>query len=82
MQTYSKNPMKNKKRRKETHPHHNPQRLLHDISIFKLRLVFQSFDVQVSLVYKKRPEHKANEAKQCEFINNESKYRKNRRWTF
>ena len=76
MQTYSKNPTKNNKRRKETHPHHNPQRLLPEISIFQLRLVFQSFDVQMSLVYKKRPEHKANEAKQCEFINNESKYRK------
>ena len=34
MQTYSKNPMKNNKRKKETHPHHNPQRLLPDISIF------------------------------------------------
>ena len=28
-----------------------------------LRLVFESFDVHLSLVYKKRPEHKANEAK-------------------
>ena len=27
-----------------------------------LRLVFESFDVYLSLIYKKRPEHKANEA--------------------
>ena len=70
MQTYSKNPMKNNKRRKETHPHHNTQRLLPDISIFQLRLVFQSFDVHLSLIYQKRPKHKANEAKQGEFLQN------------
>ena len=35
-----------------------------------LRLVFESFDVYLSLIYKKRPEHKTNEAKQGEFINN------------
>ena len=66
MQTYSKNPMK--KRRKETHPHHNTQRLLPVISIFQLRLVFQSFDVHLSLIYKKRPKHKTNETKQGEFL--------------
>ena len=27
-----------------------------------LRLVFESFDVYLFLIYKKRPEHKANEA--------------------
>ena len=41
-----------------------------------LRLVFESFDVHLSLIYKKRPEHKANEAKQGEFINNVSNYPK------
>ena len=63
-------------RRKETHPHHNPQRLLPDISIFQPRLVFQSFNVHLSLLCKKRPEHKANGAKQGELIDNVSKYRK------
>ena len=76
MQTYSKNPMKNSKSRKETHSHRNPQRLLPDISIFLLRLVFQSFDVHLSLIYNKKSEHKANEAKQGEFLDNVSKYRK------
>ena len=33
-----------------------------------LRLVFESFDVHLSLIYKKRPERIANEAKQGEFI--------------
>ena len=28
-----------------------------------LRLVFESFDVYLSLIYKKRPEQKANEAR-------------------
>ena len=41
-----------------------------------LRLVFESFDVHLSLIYKKRPEHIANEAKQGEFINNVSNYPK------
>ena len=41
-----------------------------------LRLVFESFDVYLFLIYKKRPEHKANEAKQGEFINNVSNYPK------
>ena len=39
-----------------------------------LRLVFQSFDVHLSLIHEKRPEHKANGAKHGEFINNASKY--------
>ena len=39
-----------------------------------LRLVFESFDVYLFLIYKKRPEHRANEAKQGEFINNVSNY--------
>ena len=33
-----------------------------------LRLVFKSFDVYLFLIYKKRPEHKANEAKQGESL--------------
>ena len=41
-----------------------------------LRLVFESFDVHLFLIYKKRPEHIANEAKQGEFINNVSNYPK------
>ena len=41
-----------------------------------LRLVFESFDVHLFLIYKKGPEHKANEAKQGEFINNVSNYPK------
>ena len=41
-----------------------------------LRLAFESFDVYLFLIYKKRPEHKANEAKQGEFINNVSNYPK------
>ena len=41
-----------------------------------LRLVFESFDVPLSLIYKKRPERIANEAKQGEFINNVSNYPK------
>ena len=43
-----------------------------------LRLVFESFDVHLSLIYKKRPEHiaKINEAKQGEFMNNVSNYPK------
>ena len=41
-----------------------------------LRLVFESFDVHLSLIYKKRPEHIANEEKQGEFINNVSNYPK------
>ena len=41
-----------------------------------LRLVFESFDVYLSLIYKKRPEHKTNEAKQGDFINNVSNYPK------
>ena len=41
-----------------------------------LRLVFESFDVHLSLICKKRPEHIANEAKQGEFINNVSNYPK------
>ena len=41
-----------------------------------LRLFFESFDFHLSLIYKKRPEHKANEAKQGEFINNVSNYPK------
>ena len=61
--------MKNNMRRKETHPHHNPQRLLP-------RLVFQSFNVHLSLLYKKRPERKANGAEQGELIDNVSKHRK------
>ena len=38
-----------------------------------LRLAFESFDVYLFLIYKKRPEHKA---KQGEFINNVSNYPK------
>ena len=45
-----------------------------DISF--LRLVFKSFDVHLSLICKERPEQKANGAKQGEFINDVSKYRK------
>ena len=41
-----------------------------------LRLVFESFDICLFLIYKKRPENKANEAKQGEFINNVSNYPK------
>ena len=47
-----------------------------------LRLVLESFDVHLSLIYKKRPEHIANEAKQGEFINNVSKLPKNRLCSF
>ena len=57
--------MKNNERRKKTRKSH-----------FFLRLVFESFDVHLSLIYKRRPEHKANEAKQGEFINNVSNYPK------
>ena len=67
--------MKNNKRRKETHKGHC---LIfqgrYDISF--LRVVFESFDVHLSLIHKKRPQHKANEAKQGEFINNISNYPK------
>ena len=67
--------MKNNKRRKETHKGHC---LIfqgrYDISF--LRVVFESFDVHLSLIRKKRPQHKANEAKQGEFINNISNYPK------
>ena len=57
--------MKNNENRKETRKSH-----------FFSRLVFESFDVHLSLIYKKRPEHIANEAKQGEFINNVSNYPK------
>ena len=68
-QEYAKNPMKNNKRRKETHSRLPPQSLI-------LRLVIQSVDVHLSLIHKERPGHKANSAKQSEFVNNESKYKK------
>ena len=71
-QEYAKNPMKNNKRRKETHPPPTPKATAWYFHI--LRLVFQSFDFHLSLIYKKRPEHKANGAKHGEFINNVSKY--------
>ena len=38
--------------------------------------LYKCFSFHLSLIYKKRPEHKANGAKQGEFINNVSKYRK------
>ena len=44
-----------------------------DISF--LRLVSESFNVHLSLICK-RPKHKANGAKQGEFIDDVSKYRK------
>ena len=59
--------MKNDERGKETHPH----RPLPDISIS-----FESFNVHLSLICMKKPEHKGNGAKRGEFINNVSKYRK------
>ena len=62
-QEYAKNPIKNNRRRKETHPPPTPK-----------ATAFQSFDFHLSLIYKKRPEHKANGAKHGEFINNVSKY--------
>ena len=37
------------------------------------KIVFESFGVHLSLIYKKRSEHKANGAKQGAFINNVSK---------
>ena len=64
--------MKNNKRRKETHPPPTPKTTAWYFHI--LRLVFQSFDFHLSLLYKKRPEHKANGAKHGEFIKNVSKY--------
>ena len=70
-QEYAKNPMKNNKRRKETHPPPTPKATAWYFNI--LRLVFQSFGSHLSLIYKKRPEHKANGAKHGEFINNVSK---------
>ena len=74
-QEYAKNPMKNNKHRKETHPRPpTPKITAWYFNI--LGLVFQSVDVHLSLIHKKRPEHKANSAKQGEFINNGSKYRK------
>ena len=45
-----------------------------DISF--LRLVFKSFEVHLSLICKERPEQKANGAKQDQFIDGVSKYRK------
>ena len=68
--------MKDNERRKKPTLAITPKRLLPDISIFLLRLVFQSFNVHLSLLCKKRPEYKANGTKQGEFINNVSKYRK------
>ena len=47
-----------------------------------LRLVFESFDVHSSLIYKKRPQHIANEAKQGKFINKRIKLPKNRWCSF
>ena len=41
-----------------------------------LWVVFEAFDFHLSLIYKKSPEHIANEAKQGEFINNVSNYPK------
>ena len=65
LRKYSKDPMKNNKRRKETH--HNPQGLMPDISILQLRLVFQLFDVHLSLMMM-RSEHKAKGANQGESL--------------
>ena len=45
-----------------------------DISF--VRLAFESFDVYLSQICKKIPEHEANGAKQGEFIDDVSKYRK------
>ena len=67
--------MKNNKRKKETHQGYC---LIFQgrYNIYFLRLVFESFDVHLSLIYKKRPQHKENEAKQAEFINKLSNYPK------
>ena len=71
-QEYAKNPIKNNKRRKETHPPPTPKAmcLIFQYSKTSLPIIWFSF----SLIYKKRPEHKANGAKHGEFINNVSKY--------
>ena len=45
-----------------------------DISF--VRLVSESFDVHFSLICKKKAKHKENGAKQGEFIDDVSKYRK------
>ena len=41
-----------------------------------LRVVFEQFDVHLSLIYKKILQHKTNETKQGEFINNVSNIKK------
>ena len=40
--------------------------------VYFLRVVFESFDVHLSLIYKKILQHKTNGTKQGEFINNVS----------
>ena len=69
-QKYAKNPMKNNTRWKEINLH--PPKGLSLIFHYS-QMVFESFGVHLSLIYKKRSEHKANGAKQGEFINNVSK---------
>ena len=53
--------MKNNKRGKETHPPPHPQSLIFQYSNTSLREIRCAFNL--SLIYKKRPEHKANGAK-------------------
>ena len=44
--------------------------------VYFLRVVFESFDVHLSLIYKKILQHKTKGTKQGEFINNVSNIKK------